>query len=105
MKYCGYCGAKLKDDMVFCSACGRQQTQKESVTKKEEDTSRLANLSHKFSVFGLLMLYPLCVVGIILALVDRLEHKQSRKGFWFGVVGVIVWLSLACCLSSGAWGI
>ena len=95
MKYCGYCGAKLKNDMSFCCACGKATTPNVPVKKKEEDTSRLADLSHKFSVVGLLVFLPLCIVGIILAIKDKFRHRDSIEGFIIGMLGLTIWPIIA----------
>ena len=36
MRFCGYCGAELKDDDSFCGACGKKVEEKDESENKDK---------------------------------------------------------------------
>ena len=108
MKYCKYCGARLDDDAVVCSSCGKELGEKPTQTiivqQVEKEEPRKNGCGIAGFVLGLISLVfgswiciflgwytlPLPVLAFVLSLTGIIVGKVKKQRIGLGIAGLIL---------------
>lgn len=76
--YCKYCGKEIKNDINFCSNCGKNLS---GEIKKEKDPSIVL-------AFGILSIcFSFLLFGIIFSIIGLKKYKFDKKNYILLIIG------------------
>ena len=97
MRFCEYCGERIKDGDLYCLKCGKKQENVSSVKPKKTGTEGLTTASLVLGIISLVLsfiinifIFPLALVGLILGIVGKTGYDKKCSGIVLNAIAMVV---------------
>lgn len=80
--FCKFCGTELSDGALFCSKCGKEIANNNSMNKNDKQKFEYVSREKKWNIF--------CIIGIITTVLSVFENPYSLvsiAGLVFSIIG------------------